>query len=373
MHQFYLDKGQVSLRSAADLPPAGLRADSPYDADAQYGNKRSMTWTGYKVHLTETCDEQQVHLMTHVMTTPAQQSDVDQTEPIHAALAAKGLLPHEHLVDAGYVDSALVLTSRQRYGVELVGPMRPNASWQAKTAGGYSLDQFAINWKTKRVTCPQGKKSKSWTPTQDAWGNPVIDIKFSRTDCRLCPCRALCTRAKTAPRNLTMRPQAEHQARQTVRQQQQTAAWQTLYHRRAGVEGTISQAVNAFALRRTRYRSLAKTHLQHVLTSVAINVVRMVAWLQGQPHAKTRRSRFASLAPAKPYSTMRQQHPLLLKPHLQACCLQLPGSFHRTFAADQNVVYHHDSFSHLKVSFDCTTCPMRFHFFAGKNHWTMQA
>lgn len=97
-----------------------------------------------------------------------------------------------------------------------------------------------------------------------------------------------------------MRPQAEHQARQTVRQQQQTAAWQTLYHRRAGVEGTISQAVNAFALRRTRYRSLAKTHLQHILTSVAINVVRMVVWLQGQPHAKTRRSRFASLAPAKP-------------------------------------------------------------------------
>jgi transposase len=72
---------------------------------------------------------------------------------------------------------------------------------------------------------------------------------------------------------------------------------QTRYNRRAGIEGTISQGVNALGLRRSRYLSLAKTHLQHILTSAAINVVRMVAWLQGQPHAKTRISRFASLAP----------------------------------------------------------------------------
>jgi transposase len=299
VHQFYIDHHQVKLRSAADLPPAGERHDSPYDADARYGNKRSMSWTGYKVHLTETCDEQQVHLITHVMTTPAHQSDIDQTEPIHAALKAKGLLPSEHIVDAGYVDSSLVLTSRQRYGIELVGPMRPNGSWQAKIAGGYSLDQFKINWKTKRVTCPQGKKSKSWTPTQDAWGNAVVYIKFSRTDCRLCPCRASCTRRETEPRSLTIRPQAEHQALESYRQQQQTADWKTRYNRRAGIEGTLSQGVNAFGLRRSRYMSLAKTHLQHVLTGAAINVVRMVAWLQGQPHAKTQGSRFAALAPTK--------------------------------------------------------------------------
>jgi transposase len=102
VHQFYIDNDQIKLRSAADLPPAGQRQDSPYDPDACYGNKHSMSWTGYKVHLSETCDEQQVHLITHVMTTPAHQSDVDQTEPIHAALEAKGLLPREHIVDAGY-------------------------------------------------------------------------------------------------------------------------------------------------------------------------------------------------------------------------------------------------------------------------------
>ena len=57
VHQYYVENDRVRLRTAADLPPAGSRFDSPYDSDARYGNKRSVTWTGYKVHLTETCRE----------------------------------------------------------------------------------------------------------------------------------------------------------------------------------------------------------------------------------------------------------------------------------------------------------------------------
>ncbi len=155
-----------------------------------------------------------------------------------------------------------------------------------------------MNWKTKRVTCPQGKKSKSWTPTADAWGNPVVYVKFSRTACRLCPARALCTRSKSEPRSLTLRPKAEHLALQSIRQQQQTEEWIERYNTRAGVEGTLSQGIRAFGLRQARYIGLPKVRLQHIMTAVAINVVRMVAWLRGVPHAKTRTSRFAALAPA---------------------------------------------------------------------------
>ena len=86
VHQYFVDQGHVRLRAAKDLPPAGQRYDSPYDPQASYGNKRSSTWTGYKVHLTETCDEDSVHLITHVETTQAHISDVAQTEPIHQAL-----------------------------------------------------------------------------------------------------------------------------------------------------------------------------------------------------------------------------------------------------------------------------------------------
>ena len=130
---------------------------------------------------------------------------MDQTQPIHQALATKVLLPSEHIVDAGYVDGNLLITSHKKHGVELIGPVRPNVSWQAKISGGYDISQFSVNWKTRKVICPQGKKSINWCPSFDAWGNAVINVKFSRTACRLCPERALCTHAKTAPRHLTLR------------------------------------------------------------------------------------------------------------------------------------------------------------------------
>jgi transposase len=56
--------------------------------------------------------------------------------------------------------------------------------------------------------------------------------------------------------------------------------------------------VRAFGLRRTRYRGLPKTHMQHVAIAAAINMDRIVAWLDERPRATTRTSRFAALAPA---------------------------------------------------------------------------
>lgn len=297
IHQYYVENDQVRLRAATDLPPTGRRMDSPYDRDARYGNKRSVTWTGYKVHITETCDQDEVHLITNVETTQAHISDVDQTEPIHQSLASITLLPDEHIVDAGYVDATLLVTSRKQYGVAVVGPVRPNASWQSQISGGYDISQFKVNWNTKRVTCPMGKKSlKKWTPYQDKWGNQVIRVGFPRRTCQLCPSRSLCTRSDSEPRRLTLRPKREHELLQSIRVQQETDEWKNIYNTRAGVEGTISQGVRAFGLRKARYTGLAKVQLQHILSAAAINVVRMVAWLQGMPHAKTRISRFAVLA-----------------------------------------------------------------------------
>ncbi len=142
-----------------------------------------------------------------------------------------------------------------------------------------------------------GKKStKKWTPYEDKWGNQVIRVGFPRKTCQQCSSRSMCTRSDSAPRRLTLRPKKEHELLQSLRIQQSTDSWKEIYDTRAGVEGTISQGVRAFGLRKARYTSLAKVHLQHVITAAAINVVRMVNCLQGVPHAKTRTSRFAALA-----------------------------------------------------------------------------
>lgn len=297
VHQYQIVEGQVRLRDAKNIPPAGERIDSPYDPDARFGNKRSTTWTGYKVHWTETCDDGQVHLITHVMTTHGHQTDIGQTEEVHKALEAKSLLPAEHLVDTAYVNSPLLLNSEPDYGITLIGPMRPNVSWQANS-DGYDLSMFRINWKAQKVTCPQGKKSRSWSPGKDMAGRPIFHVKFAIADCRRCAQRSLCTRCKDAPRHLMIRPQQEHKALEAIRRQQQTKKWKKRYDKRAGVEGTLATGIQVLGLRRTRYIGLTKTHLQHVFTAIAMNFARIVSWLKAEPLPKLRVSRFAVLAPA---------------------------------------------------------------------------
>ena len=76
--------------------------------------------------------------------------------------------------------------------------------------------------------------------------------------------------------------------------------WRQQYARRAGIEGTLSQAVGRFGLRRCRYIGLGKTALQHTFTAIALNLARIDAWLTGKPVAKTRTSTFAALQPAVP-------------------------------------------------------------------------
>jgi len=297
LYQFYYQDGILKLRQAKDLPPASIRFDSPYDPEAHYGKKRQMNWTGYKVHISETCDDDQPHLITHVETTIAPQSDADMTQPIHDALAEKECLPGVHLVDAGYVDAEQIINSQTEHGLHLLGPVRPDTSWQTIENTGYAITDFIIDWESRQATCPNEAISSSWTSKKDAWDNDVIGVKFSNKDCGPCSTRSCCTRQVAAPRSLTLRPQLQHEALKKGRHKQKTEEWQKQYAKRAGIEGTISQAVRGFGLRECRYIGLAKTHLQHVLTATAINMVRLDAWLTGKKRAQTRVSRFAALRP----------------------------------------------------------------------------
>jgi len=98
VQQYYRSDSEMRWRREADgLPPAAQFISSPYDLEARYAKKRTTSWVGYKVHLTETCAEDQPHLITHVETTPAPIADGDVTETIHAALKQKDLLPSVHL------------------------------------------------------------------------------------------------------------------------------------------------------------------------------------------------------------------------------------------------------------------------------------
>jgi transposase len=298
VQQFSVVAEIVRWRAAEDLPPSSLLICSPYDAEARYSQKRQTEWTGYKVHLTETCDEDTPHVITDVQTTPAPQSDCDLLPTIQTALAARELLPTEQLVDTGYVSAEHLVTSQSKHQVTMLGPVNPDSSWQAKAQQGFDVAAFGIDWETHTATCPQGRPSTLWMPGHDRHDHAVINIRFARSDCQACPMRERCTHSPAEPRMLTVRPQEQHEALQAARQRQTTPEFKAAYAARAGVEGTLSQGIRIGDLRRSRYIGLAKTHLHHLITATAINLLRVGAWLADLPRAQTRRSPFAALAPA---------------------------------------------------------------------------
>ena len=194
------------------------------------------------------------------------------------------------------------MRGREELGIDLVGPPRPNPSWQGKVEGGHTLDRFEVDWDERRVRCPQGKLSSAWSRQVDHAGTPYVSVWFRQADCGACPARPLCTRAEHQARHLKLPPRAEHEALKAARERLATKEGRRRYARRAGIEGTLSQGVRAFGLRRSRYRGLAKTHLQHVATAAAVNLERLAAWFRAVPRAATRTSRFAALAALEPTS-----------------------------------------------------------------------
>ena len=295
IQQYYCQSNKIRWRKQVDAPPASIMISSPYDCDAHYSKKKTTSWVGYKVHISETCEPGELHLITNVETTAAPVADGNTTEAIHRSLENNNLLPGKHIVDTGYLDAELMVMSHEQYQVDLLGPTRNNLHWQAKADSGFAANNFTVDWQEKKVVCPTGKESASWTPAIDSRNNEVIKIKFLPADCSVCPSLRLCTRSKRSRRSITLRPEAQYKALQKARQREPTDDYQADYALRAGVEGTMSEGVRAHGLRHARYRGLAKTHLQHLMTAAAINCKRIHNWLSGVPQAATRTSQFVRL------------------------------------------------------------------------------
>ncbi len=304
------------------LPHGHRRIASPYDTDARWGVKREEFWLGYKLHVTETCDdappctcafaaaagpgrvrgdgrehgggcEQPTfpNLITHVASTEATVPDSQMTSVIDDDLARKNLPPGRHYLDSGYLSAALVVAEHARHGIALIGPLLADTSAQARAGHGYARADFTVNYGTKTVTCPQGKTAAAWTPCAQR-GKDAIVATFSAGDCGPCPARALCTTGRR--RQLTLPPRDLAEAQAAARAAEKTIPFQADYARRAGVEGTMHQAT-AHGARRARYRGLPRTRLDHVNMACALNLLRLEAYWTGTPLDRQRTSHLARL------------------------------------------------------------------------------
>ncbi len=273
LQNFLVDaRGQRRPRAEKDgLPPVGQRIESPYDLEARYVRRGHRAWTGYLAHVTESCDEDSVNIITDVATT-VPTADSTALPGIHARLEQRRLLPCEHLVDGGYVSVALLDSSTRDHHVELVGPVKSGNSWQRKHSTGFSREDFTIDFESRTVTCPTGKVSGNWHELPAM--APYTVVRFNPAHCDPCPVRSSCTSGK-APRTVNFLPRRLHELQTQNRADQQDPQWRRRYACRSGVEGTINQLVNGHQMRRCRYRGVAKAHVQHVFTAIAINIERL--------------------------------------------------------------------------------------------------
>ncbi len=252
-------------------PTGGDVLESPHETEARYATKRGQAWIGYKAQVTETCDEDQPHLILDLEPTGALDNDSPELPKIQARLAAQETSPGEQQVDQGYMSGENLVKSAEA-GINLMG--EPLADTQGPE--GFRQADFQIDEAAQKATCSAGQTSKVWAERKDPDGGPsATQIRFAGATCQRCTFFGQCT-TSVQGRSLTLHPyRAALEAR---RAEAQTEAFQEKLHIRAGIEATISEAVRGYGLRFARYRGKVRLRLQAYFTAIAMNLKRLVRW-----------------------------------------------------------------------------------------------
>lgn len=265
-----------------DAPPARRPTgrdviETPHEVEARWGRKRDKRWLGYKVQVTETCDEDRPHLIVDLEATGPTDNDNVELPEIQARLEKQETLPGEQQVDPGYVTGENLAQSEEK-GIELVGiPPADTAS-----AEGFRQADFQIDTVSKRAVCPAGETNTVWSVHSAPAGKPpAVEVRFAAKTCRQCQYFGPCTTSSQG-RSLTLNPYYEQLAARRVLAQVKEYL-ERLYLRK-GVEATISELTRGHGLREARYRGKGKLRLQGYLTAVATNLKRLTRWLTRRAH-----------------------------------------------------------------------------------------
>jgi len=104
---------------------------------------------------------------------------------VYERLKLRDLLPSEHAVDSGYTSAEHILTARSEYGLELLGPLHGNTTWQTHNPDTFDLRHFTIDWDNQHVPAPTEPSAAAGVRRRT--GKPVLELNFRKTDCTPCP------------------------------------------------------------------------------------------------------------------------------------------------------------------------------------------
>lgn len=262
---FTMQSREVRLKKEATNGKEKIQ--TPHDPEARYSTKRGKSWTGYKVHITETANEKgEVNFVTDVSTTNACDRDNEALPQIQESLEERELKPEQQYTDKAYVTGDNLADSQEN-GIELTGEVD-----ELDNNGLFTADDFTIDYETKTATCPAGCTSSSWREFESGKHQGEVEISFGQ-QCQDCPCKEKCTRARDGRR---LRLHRHYPLLRARRKECKTDSFKESMKRRPPIEGTISEMVRAHGLRRSRYRGMLRTHLQNLMKGAAVNLKRLV-------------------------------------------------------------------------------------------------
>lgn len=258
-------------------PPAAKRPhgtgiiESPHETEARRAAKGDKVWTGYKVQVTETCDEDRPHLIVDLEPTEAPAHDRPALEKVQARLQDQDTMPSEQYVDQSYISGKSIADS-EKLGINLKGmPLE-----DTRGPEGFRQVDFQVDEDNQQATCPAGERATRWYERAGPEGEPAkIEIDFDAATCQACEFFGRCTKSA---RGRSLELHAYRKVLAARRAEAETETYREDMHRRAGIEGAISELVRGYGLRRARYRGLAKMRLQTLFTAVAVNLKRLARW-----------------------------------------------------------------------------------------------
>ncbi len=133
--------------------------------------------------------------------------------------------------------------------------------------GMFSLDDFKIDRKGGKATCPAGKKSNAGRRVNGE--DPGWRYQFSRKDCTGCALRPKCTRAQSNSKVLQVTAKTEKL--QPLRREQRTKRFRKKYRKRVKVEHRISRLVQ-LGVRQARYLGSKKLAFQIAMAGAVANL-----------------------------------------------------------------------------------------------------
>jgi len=239
----------------------------PRDPSIKLGIKGKKSWVGSKCHVVETAEKGKINFITDMIYQRSNEDDSRIHERVKEGNEQKGLHPEKLYADTNYINGTAIGDYRKN-GQELMGYIQGDSS---KKPEAFKVQRFDIDIDGLKAFCPAGKESFKGKVNKDG----VIRISFSTSTCKNCTFFKGCVGAnKRKARRLTLSPGYEFlRERRGI---QETEAFRKEMKVRAQVEGTISEGVRFFGLRRAKYKGEDGHKLQFYMTGAALNVKRLL-------------------------------------------------------------------------------------------------